>query len=151
MTTNTTPETTTLYRIENPNIPPVAMNDGSSHPDLTGQWFSPDLDQTFKHLQKSTQTTGVGAHVVKGAQLVIAKVPTSQLDAYEPHRSSVVSDAKLEAEPGDYLIPRDGSVPTEVINLDEIIDDLSGKLGQFDKRIEAERRINAKLGELTLQ
>lgn len=151
MTKATSPETiTTLYRIENPNIPGHQVNDGSSHPDLVGQWFTPNVEETFKHLQKSTQTTGLGAHVVEGAQLVIAQVPGGQLDNYNAYRSPVVAKAKLDIEPDNFLIPRDGSIPTEAVPLDALIGDLSGKLGKFDKRIEAERRIHAKLTELAL-
>lgn len=56
-----------LYRIENPNI--AGTPDGvTSHEDLVGQWFSPNLDSTLLCFRKPTQTFGREAAPVDGAQ-----------------------------------------------------------------------------------
>ena len=67
--------TTKLYRVENPSIP-ANPNGVTSHDEIVGQWFSPDIDYTLGYLPKATQTFGRGAKVVDGAQLVVAEVPT---------------------------------------------------------------------------
>lgn len=139
--------TTTLYRIENPNIP--SNPDGiTSHKNLVGQWFSPDLDYVSQYLPKSTQTFGRNSEVVDGAQLVVAQVPTDvlpKLDAFSHDTAS-----KMDIEPGNYIIPRDGSIPMDTHPLDEVVDELRGNLNNFNKLTEAKRRIAVHLGAVAL-
>ena len=65
-------ETISLYRIENKNI--EKEPDGiTSHKDLKGQWFSPDLETALVYLRKSQQTFGTEAKRIEGANLVVVK------------------------------------------------------------------------------
>lgn len=134
---------TQLYRVENPNIP-AAPNGVTSDERLVGQWFSTNVDDALKYLAKSTQTFGVGAKAVDGAALVIADVPAKQLAAYRAQAHPVA--AEMDIEPGNYIIPRDGSVPTEVVPLDEAVGELRGQLNKFDKFTEAKKRILTQIG-----
>lgn len=143
--------TTTLYRIENPQIPAehdpgVPHGALTSHPDIVGQWFSPNLGTAMGYLRKSTQTFGKEAHPVDGARLVLAKVPRSQLESL--HVSEHPIAATMDVEGDNYILPRDGSTPTEEIALDETIEDLKGHLGNFANLMEAQRRINDLLENL---
>lgn len=141
--TNTVP----LYRIENPNIP-AETNGTTSHEDLVGQWFSPNPDSILPYLRKSTQTFGKEAHPVDGAQLVVAQVPAEQLEAHHVSRHPIASE--MDVEDDNYLVPRDGSVETTTVGLDEIIGDLRGQLGRGEHLFEAKRRIIEKIGEISL-
>ena len=144
------PETTTLYRIENPNIP--ANPDGAvSHEDLVGQWFTPDVDTALGYLRKSTQTFGRDAAPVDGAQLVMAHVPMADLERMDALRHPVVQASRMDVEPGNYIVPRDGTVPTEVLPLDDVVGDLRGNLGNTRVREEARERVHAELGKLMIR
>lgn len=134
------PETTNLYRVENPTIP-ANPNGIVSHEDLVGQWFAPDIDTATDYLRKSTQTFGRDSQVIDGAQLVIAEVLTEDLDKYHVTRNP--TSAKMDVESNNYVLPRDGSIAMREVPLDEIIDDLRGNLGNFLKLAEAKRRIVA--------
>ena len=137
-------ETTTLYRIENPNIPPKP--DGVvSHEDLIGQWFSPNLPTVIHYLRKSTQTFGHNAHPVDGAQLVMAKVPTEQLDAMHVSLHPVAADMDVEGD--NYIVPLDGGIETSTLPLDETLGGLKGTLGRVDRLQEASRRIELLVAE----
>lgn len=138
----------TLYRIENPNIP--AEPDGVvSHEALVGQWFSPNIESVMPYLRKSTQTFGKEASPVQGARLVLAKVNPSELDKLHVSQSEVARE--MDVEDDNYLIPRDGSIKVEEIDLDETLDGLHGNLGRFQELMEARRRIVEKLGEVATQ
>jgi hypothetical protein len=135
-----------LYRIENPNIPPNP--DGiNSHIDLVGQWFSPNIGTATNYLRKSTQTFGREAKLVDGTQLVVAHLPKEQLERH--HVSNHPVARSMDVERDNYILPRDGSIPMQVIELDGIIGDLKGSLGNFQKLSEAKKRIVVKLGELS--
>lgn len=136
---------TKLYRVENPNIP-SKPNGITSHEDLVGQWFSPDLDDVVTYLSKSTQTYGREAKVVDGARLVIAEVPSNELQNLEAQTHTIA--ARMDIEPGNYIVPRDGTIPIETIPLDEIVGELRGGLNKFDKFTEAKRRIVTHLGHV---
>jgi hypothetical protein len=142
------PVTTTVYRVENPTIQSTP-NGVTSHEDLVGQWFSPNVDTALNYLRKSTQTFGKNAGPVDGAQLVVAHVPTTQLDGLHVSRHPVA--ASMDVENDNYIVPRDGSIPTDVIPLDETIGDLRGQLGNFNKQREARQRIHAMLGEVAVE
>jgi hypothetical protein len=140
--------TVPVYRVENPTI--KAVPDGiTSHKDLVGEWFSPNVDTALTYLRKSTQTFGEGASAVPGAQLVVAHIPLEQLDALHVSRHPIA--ANMDVENDNYIVPRDGSVPTDVIPLDELIGDLSGQLGNFNKHREAKERIHSMLGDLAIR
>jgi hypothetical protein len=135
-----------LYRIENPNIP--ANPDGVvSHEDLVGQWFSPDIGTATNYLRKATQTFGRDAKPIDGAQLIVARVPEDQLERYHVYKHPIAQ--QMDVENNNYIIPRDGSIPIQVVGLDEILDDLKGGLGNFQKLSEAKKRIIEKLGEVS--
>jgi hypothetical protein len=143
-------ETTTLFRIENPVHPKPRTPDGVvSHEDLVGQWFTPNLDKALSYLPKSTQTFGRCAAPVDGAQLVVAHVPEDQLDGLHVSRHPIA--ASMDVENDNYIVPRDGSVPTDVIPLDETIAELRGQLGNFNKQREARERVHAMLGGVAVE
>lgn len=135
-----------LYRIENPNIPAKKhdpekpLGSLTSHPDIVGQWFSPDVNTAVRYLRKSTQTFGKEAGPIDGARLVVARVPDDRLDEFHVFRHETAS--KMDVESDNYIIPRDGSVPIMEIPLDQTIGDLRGQLGNFNNFAEAQRRIN---------
>jgi hypothetical protein len=137
--------TTTLYRVENPVHPePRAPNGETSHEDLVGQWFSPNLSTAVRHLRKNTQTFGKNAKPVDGAQLVIVHVPQSELPGL--HVSQHETASGMDVENDNYIIPRDGSYPEQVIGLDDIVGDLRGRLGNYENFKEAKQRIHRTLG-----
>lgn len=140
--------TTPVYRVENPTIQGVP-NGVTSHEDLVGQWFSPNIDTALNYLRKSTQTFGKDARPVDGAMLVVAHVPTAQLDELHVSRHPVA--ASMDVENDNYIVPRDGSIPIDVIPLDETLGGLRGQLHRFDKQKEARRRVHTMLGELAIE
>ncbi len=148
MSESVQPTTTPVYRVENPHISGTP-NGITSHEDLVGQWFSPNVDTALNYLRKSTQTFGKDAAPVDGAQLVVAHVPTEQLDGLHVSRHPIA--ASMDVENDNYIVPRDGSVPTEVIPLDETLGDLRGQLGRFDKHQEARQRVHAMLGAVAVE
>lgn len=136
--------TVPLYRIENPNMT-AQPNRVTSHEDLVGQWFTPNLDTATGYLRKSTQTFGKDVHPVAGTQLVVAQVPAEQLDALHVSRHPVA--ATMDVESDNYIVPRNGPYNTTTLPLDETIGDLKGSLGRVDQLQEARRRI----GDLVAQ
>lgn len=142
------PKTTPVYRVENPNIPSTP-NGVTSHEELVGQWFSTDVDAALGYLRKSTQTFGRDAAPIDGAQLVVAHIPVDQLDAL--HASHHPIAASMDIENDNFIVPRDGSVATDVISLDETIGELRGQLGNFNKYREARERVHAMLGAVAVE
>lgn len=141
-------KTTPVYRVENPNI--IRESDGvNSHENLKGQWFSASPDKALTYLRKSMQTFGRGAHTVPGAQLIVAQLSDRELDAMKASHNQVAQD--MDFEPEDLIVPRDGSVPMDVIPLDAIVGDLAGQLGNYEKSQEANKRIHAAIGDLALR
>lgn len=140
-------DTVSLYRIENPTIQ-AAPNGVTSHEDLIGQWFSPDLDSALLYLRKSTQTSGKNVSPVEGAQLVIAHINPEKLDSFNVAHHPIASGMDVESD--NFLIPRDGSVATDIIPLDEILSDLSGRLGNLKNYQDAAGRVHALLGSSAL-
>jgi hypothetical protein len=137
-TTTSQTETTTLFRIENPNI--YDEPDGkNSHADLVGQWFTPNLETATNYLRKSTQTFGRKANPVDGARLVIAQIPSDKLEGLHVSLHPVAST--MDVEKDNYLIPRDGAVTIAEIPLDEVLDGLRGKLGNYNNLKEAKRLV----------
>ncbi len=139
-----------LYRVENPNI--AAQSDGVvSHEDLVGQWFTPNIGTATNYLRKATQTFGKGAHPVEGAQLVVTDVPKTDLDAFHVSKHPIAS--KMDVESDNYIIPPKAVYPRTSIELDEMLGDLRGDLGRFDKLVEAKQRVAQvahELGEISL-
>lgn len=137
-----------VYRVENPNIP-GNPNGVTSHDELIGQWFSPNLDSALSYLRKSTQTFGKDAGPIDGAQLVIAQLPADELEAHHVSLHPIASGMDVEGD--NYIVPRDGNVPTEVIPLDETLGGLQGQLGNTEKLAEAKERIHAMLGQVAVK
>ncbi|HEX5456358.1 MAG TPA: hypothetical protein VFW77_03240 [Candidatus Saccharimonadales bacterium] len=141
-------ETVPLYRVENPNI--AGNPDGvKSHEALVGQWFSPSLNTALGYLRKSTQAFGTDSHPVDGAQLVIAHLPVGELEGHHVMQHPVAREMDVEGD--NYVVPRDGSIETEVVALDPIVGDLRGNLGNLANQNEARQRISATIGEKALQ
>lgn len=140
-------DTVPLYRVENPDI--AGNPDGiTSHEELVGQWFSPNLDTALGYMRKATQTFGPDAHVVDGAQLVVAHVPADALEDHHVSRHPIA--ASMDVESDNYIVPRDGSFPTATLSLDETLGDLRGKLYDWEKLTEAKRRVSMELGSLAV-
>lgn len=139
-----TSDSVRLYRIENPLIA-SEPDDLTSHKDLKGQWFTPDLQTAIGYLRKSTQTFGKGAGPVDGARLVVADVPAGELDKLHVSQNQITRD--MDVENNNYIVPRDGTIPTREIPLDDVIGDLRGSLGNFHKLKEARERISALFDE----
>lgn len=119
---------TKLYRIENPRNEANYHPDGiTSHDDIVGGWFSPDLDYVTGYARKATQTFGRGSEVVDGARLVVADIPDDQVVRFEAARHPVASE--MDIEPHNYILPRDGSVSMTEIALDGVLGELRGRLG----------------------
>jgi dihydrofolate reductase len=133
-----------LFRIENPNIP-ANPNGVTSHTDLVGLWFTPNLSTAITYLRKSTQTFGNGGRIVDGARLVQAYVDERELDTYHVRTHPIAS--QMDVEQDNYLVPRDGKIHLEEIALDGIIADLRGKLADPRNVLEAQRRIEEHLSE----
>jgi hypothetical protein len=143
-------QTVELYRIENPSLKLTREPDGvTSHVDLRGQWFSPSLDAALVYLRKSTQTFGREGRPVEGARLVVAHVPSDALDGYHVAKHPITSG--MDVEDDNYIIPRDGTVPMDVVALDETLGDLRGDLARVSSQLEAKQRVRDLLGHLTLK
>lgn len=140
-------DTTFLYRVENPTIP-ATPNGQTSHEAVVGQWFAPSPTATVDYLRKATQTFGRNSGLVDGARMVVAEVPTEQLGTF--HVSAHPTLREMDTENNNYIVPRDGSVPTTEVPLDEIVGDLRGKLGRPENLAIARERIVNHLGELSL-
>lgn len=138
---------TLLYRVENPNIP-ARPNGETSHEELIGQWFSPNLVTAMKYMRKATQTFGKDAAPVDGAQLVVAEVPTDQLEDFHVTKHPVA--ATMDVESDNYIVRRDGSIPTITVELDDVVGDLRGRLRNITICREAQQRVITKLGELSI-
>ncbi len=126
--------------------PSVPHTELTSHPDIVGQWFSPNLNTAVNYLRKSTQTFGKDARPVDGAQLVVAHVPADRLEDFHVSRHPVA--ATMDVENDNYIVPRDDTIETATVPLDETIGDLRGRLGNIANLIEAQKRINDLVGTL---
>ena len=125
-----------LYRIENKNISDVP--DGvTSHEDLKGQWFSPDLATAQRYLRKSQQTFKQDAQRVMGAHLVIAKVLKQQMDDLHVAKHPIASQMDVESD--NYIIPE--SAQRTYINIDDVQD----KVGRIENFNKAKEQINEKV------
>jgi hypothetical protein len=122
------------------------MPDGvTSHEDLIGEWFSPNLSTTMRYLRKSTRLRGSRQFVpFAGAQLVVADVPADKLD--DLHVSNHPIARTMDVESDNYIIPRTGDIPIAVVPLHDIIGDLRAELGNVRVLIEARERIAARIG-----
>ncbi len=132
--------TIAMYRVENPNIP--ATPDGVvSHGEIVGQWFSPDLESVLRFLRKSSRRNG---KIIDGTQLVIAHVPKEDVEKF--HVSKHIVASEMDVEPDNYIIPRDGVVPMDMIPLDETLGELKGNLAIVRNSMEAKQRVMALVG-----
>ncbi|MFZ2513819.1 MAG: hypothetical protein WAW63_05185 [Candidatus Saccharimonadales bacterium] len=121
---------TKLYRVENPNIA-VVPNGVTSHRDLVGQWFTPNVNTASNYLPKATKQAG--------ARLVIAEVPTTALPALHVSKHPIAS--KMDVEDDNYIVPRDGTFPTSQVELDVVLGELCGKLANVRNLVEARQKV----------
>lgn len=145
MTETTASPTTPVYRVENPNIA-ARPNGATSHEDLVGQWFSEDLNTALGYMRKSTAKSKETGQPVEGTRLVVAQVPSSVIEEFHVSRHPIAS--QMDVENDNYLIPRDGSIPTEEIAIDPIVAELSGQMGNLLKFSEAKQRVIMHLGDI---
>lgn len=129
-------ETISLYRIENKNI--EKEPDGiTSHKDLKGQWFSPDLETALVYLRKSQQSFGIEAKRVEGANLVIVKVSKEEFENLHVSKHPIAS--QMDVENDNYIIPE--NIERNYINLDDVQD----KVGNFENLQKAKEQIKGKV------
>lgn len=120
-----------LYRVENPRI--IEEPNGiTSREEIKGQWFSPDINTALNYLRKSTRQ--------EGTRLVIAKVPKDKLPSMHILQSDIAKG--MDVENDNYLIPRDGSFDIDYVEVDPIIGDLRGKLGNVKNWIIAKQLVS---------
>lgn len=134
-------DTTYLYRVENPDMPQRSAQNNMSHPDIVGQWFTPDPAWATNFLRK--------ANARPGAQLVVTEVPTSSLDALHAANHPIASQMDYQGDSGEnYIVPRDGTFPSTTIDLGPVLGELTGsRLGDLAKFTEAQRRVLEHLGQ----
>jgi hypothetical protein len=128
-----------LYRIENKNISRVS--DGiTSHDDLKGMWFTPNLETAINYLQKSQQTFGRDAKQIEGANLVIVAIPKSELSGLHVGLHPVAKS--MDVENDNYIVP-------DVFNKTYIsLDDVEKNVGDFRNFKLAREQIRAKVERL---
>lgn len=129
-------ETISLYRIENKNI--EREPDGvTSHKDLKGQWFTPNLDTALTYLRKSQQTFGTEANRVEGANLVVVKIPKEEFENLHVSKHPIAS--QMDFENDNYIIPE--NIERNYINLD----DVQNKIGNFENFQKAKKQVEEKI------
>ena len=129
-------ETISLYRIENKNI--EKEPDGiTSHKDLKGQWFSPDLETALVYLRKSQQTFGTEAKRVEGANLVVVKIPKEEFENLHVSKHPIAS--QMDVENDNYIIPE--NIERNYISIDDVQD----KVGNFENLQKAKEQIKEKV------
>ena len=129
-------ETISLYRIENKNI--EKEPDGiTSHKDLKGQWFSPDLETALVYLRKSQQTFGAEAKRVDGANLVVVKIPKEEFENLHVSKHPIAS--QMDVENDNYIVPE--NIERNYINLDDVQD----KVGNFENFQKAKKQVEEKV------
>ncbi|OGG09026.1 hypothetical protein A3J20_04100 [Candidatus Gottesmanbacteria bacterium RIFCSPLOWO2_02_FULL_42_29] len=129
-------ETISLYRIENKNI--EKEPDGiTSHKDLKGQWFSPDLETALVYLRKSQQTFGTEAKRIEGANLVVVKIPKEEFEKLHVSKHPIAS--QMDVENDNYIVPE--SIERNYISLDNVQD----KVGNFENLQKAKEQIKEKV------
>ncbi len=124
--------TVLLYRIENTNIK-REPNGITSHGELTGQWFTPNLETALAYLRKSQQTFGINAQQVNGAHLVIVKIPEGELKNLHVSQHPIAS--KMDVENDNYIVPP--NIERRYINLDSVQD----QVGSFDNLRKARQQV----------
>ena len=125
-----------LYRIENKNI--KKEPDGiTSHKDLKGQWFSPDLETALTHLRKSQQTFGAEAKRVEDANLVVVKIPKEEFENLHVSKHPIAS--QMDFENDNYIVPE--NIERNYINLDDVQD----KVGNFENFQKAKKQVEEKV------
>lgn len=140
-------EITTLYRVENPNIPIDSRLEvgGTSHPELRGQWFSDSLDKALNYLPKAVRykPEGQGARSfvgVDGAVVRMAQIPTSQLEQYRATNHPVVRESTMDFEPTeDFIIPREFVVDT--LPVDDLVGESRMRMNRYDEQLHVANQI----------
>lgn len=125
---------TTLYRIENKNI--VNEPNGiTSHADLKGQWFSPDVKTAIGYLRKSQKE--------KGAKLILVHVSKDQMETFHVSKNPIAF--KMDVEGDNYVIP-------EVVKRTYIdLDDTEKVTGRIETIHKATEEVQSKLKELEIK
>lgn len=121
-------ETIYLYRVENKNI--EKEPDGiTSHKDLKGQWFTPDLKDASDYLRKSQK--------IKGANLVIVKISKAKFENLHVSKHPIAS--QMDVESNNYIVPE--NIERNYITLDDVQD----KLGNLENLNKAKEQIREKV------
>lgn len=127
---------TYLYRIENTNT--ESNPDGiTSHEEIIGQWFTPNIETAILYLRKSQQTFGMNAQRVNGANLLIVKIPEDKLESFHADQHPIAS--QMDHENDNYIIPK--TIKRNYINIDDIQD----KVGIIDNLQKAKKQIEEKI------
>ncbi len=125
-----------LYRIENKNI--KKEPDGiTSHKDLKGQWFTPNLETAIGYLRKSQQTFGAETERVNGANLIVVKIPKEEFENLHVSKHPIAS--QMDVENDNYIIPE--NIERNYINLDDVQD----KVGNFENLQKAKKQVKDKV------
>jgi hypothetical protein len=78
----------------------------------------------------------------------VAQVPADQLEDF--HISKHPIGATMDVESDNYIVPRDGSIDTQVLPLDDVLGDLRGQLSNWEKQKQARELVTAHVGEAML-
>ena len=125
-----------LYRIENKNI--EKEPDGiTSHKDLKGQWFTPDLETAILYLRKSQQTFGAETERVEGVNLVVVKIPKEEFENLHVSKHQIAS--QMDVENDNYIVPE--NIERNYINLDDVQD----KVGNLENLQKAKKQVKDKV------
>ncbi len=114
-----------LYRIENPAAPndyansedPYDFNRGLiSHPDILGQWFFREASDTFGYVQKAIYRYPEHSD---SAQFIVGYPLADEVEALRAEYHPIAS--RMRFNRGDYIVPRDGSIPVEVFSIKSLV------------------------------
>ena len=140
-------EITTLYRVENPNIPVDSRleSGGTSHPELRGQWFSDSLDKALNYLPKAVRykPEGQGARPfigVDGAVVRMAQIPTSELEQYRAANHPIVRESQMDIEPTeDFIVPSE--LVVDALPIDDLVGESRMRINRYDEQASVATRV----------
>lgn len=76
----------------------------------------------------------------------MVRVPVDRLESHHVSQHPIAQ--AMWTEPDNYIVPRDDTYPTAIVDLDPIIAELRGGLGNVHKFNEAHQRVVKHLGKL---